>query len=193
MAKRWQTVASALALRMPARPEASYLLWVHGASVGESLSALPLVRALLASDPSSAVLMTASTATAIARLELEQLGPRVVLQPRPVESCLGLRRFLGHWRPHGLLLVESELWPAMLAEASRAGVPVALVNGRLSDRSVRRWSAAPWLRATLAWMLGRRSVARVRVRDRVRVRVRGRGRARARGRGRGWAWGWSWG
>ena len=87
---------------MPARPEASYLLWVHGASVGESLSALPLVRALLASDPSSAVLMTASTATAIARLELEQLGPRVVLQPRPVESCLGLRRFLGHWRPHAL-------------------------------------------------------------------------------------------
>lgn len=130
-----------LALGAAARPECSYLLWVHGASVGETVSALPLVRMLLARDAKSAVLMTASTATALTRLSMEHLGPRVLLQHRPADGSVTMRRFLRRWRPDGLLVVESELWPSLLLQTHACGVPIALVNGRLSERSLDRWHA----------------------------------------------------
>lgn len=101
------------------RPRCEYLLWVHGASVGETLSSLPIVRALLERDAHAAALITSSTETALARLALERLGPRVVLQRRPVDCSSTLIRFLQHWRPSGLLLIESELWPCLLLQVCR--------------------------------------------------------------------------
>lgn len=129
-----------LALAEPPRLPASYLLWVHGASIGETCSLLPLVRALLASDRGAAVLMTASTPGALARLAMEDLGPRVALRHRPHDCSSSIKPFLRHWRPHGLILAESELWPSLLTETRRAGVPVALANARLSARSLARWT-----------------------------------------------------
>lgn len=125
--------------RRPPRP--GYLLWVHGASVGETMSALPIVRHLLASDKHASVLMTATTPTAIQRLAMEDLGPRVVLQQRPADAVSTVRRFLNQWQPSALLLIESELWPSLLHETHGAGVPIALVNARLSARSLARWRA----------------------------------------------------
>ena len=130
-----------------------YVLWVHGASVGESLSVLPLVRALLQSSPSAHVLFTASTETALRRLSLERLGPRVKLLTRAVDAPSVQRRVISKWKPSALILVESELWPAMLLEAQRAQVPTALVNGRLSPTSLRRWTSMPALRKTLTELL----------------------------------------
>lgn len=141
-----------LALDATPRPSGGYLLWVHGASVGESVSALPLVRALLARDTRSSVLMTVGTATALARLSMERLGPRVLLQHRPADGVFTVNRFLRWWRPDGLLLLESELWPNLLLQTRASGVPIALVNARLSERSLARWQAvAP---ATLHELLG---------------------------------------
>lgn len=137
----------------PPRPRCDYLLWVHGASVGETMSALPIVRAVLERDHLSAVLITASTETALSRLALERLGPRVVLQLRPVDCTSTMRRFLSHWQPSGLLLIESELWPNLLLQSQRAGVPISLVNARLSERSAKRWSAAEPLRESLGFLL----------------------------------------
>ena len=134
--------------------DARYTLWVHGASVGETLSSLPLVRALLLADSSAHVLITASTEAALRRLALERLGPRVVLRPRPVDAPSVLRRFLAHWRPSALVLLESELWPALLTEAQAASLPVALLNGRLSPSTARRWLSSASLHATLAALLG---------------------------------------
>ena len=99
------------------------------------------------------MLITASTETAISRLGLEKLGPRVVLQRRPVDCSSTLQRFLHHWRPSALLLIESELWPCLLMQSHTAGVPIALANGRLSDRSAARWGAAEPLRSSLGFLL----------------------------------------
>ena len=154
-----QAAKHALALeREPPRTrDDGYLLWVHGASIGETTSALPLVRALLAADSDAAVVMTASTPNAIARLAMEQLGPRVHLRHRPHDGALTMRRFLDHWRPDGLVIVESELWPNLLLQTQREGVPIALVNARLSAQSLERWAAyAP---ATLRLLLCCCSVA----------------------------------
>ena len=151
---RGGSARAALALGLPPGGAASYLLWVHGASVGETLSALPLVRALLARDAGAAALVTAGTPAALERLRLEGLDPaRVVVQPRPVDSASAVRRFVRHWRPDALVLVEQELWPGMLLEARAARVPVALVNGRVSERSARRWLSLPPLRAALRELL----------------------------------------
>jgi 3-deoxy-D-manno-octulosonic-acid transferase len=148
------------ALRPVAPPEASlcpgrdiFVLWVHAASVGESLSALPIVRALLRCDATARVLITTSTEAALRRLALEQLGPRVALRARPVDAPSVIRRLLRACRPAALVLVESELWPAMLREAADARIPTALINGRVSAASVRRWSQAPSLLATLQLLL----------------------------------------
>ncbi|KAL1527408.1 hypothetical protein AB1Y20_016076 [Prymnesium parvum] len=130
----------------PPRPSCSYLLWVHGASVGETMSSLPIVRAVLQRDVASAVLITTSTETAVQRLGLERLGPRVIVQRRPIDCPRVVGRFLAHWRPSALVLLESELWPCLLLHAKRRGVPqlacdtlvhvLALCTGEARDGAV---------------------------------------------------------
>ena len=125
----------------PARDGRQYVLWVHGASIGETLSALPLVRRLLKRSANAHVVMTASTPSALERLSMEGLGPRVHLQQRPADAGSAMRRFLRHWRPSSLVIVESELWPNLLLQTRAMGVPIGLVNGRMSARSLDRWQA----------------------------------------------------
>ncbi|HXJ02594.1 MAG TPA: 3-deoxy-D-manno-octulosonic acid transferase [Micropepsaceae bacterium] len=116
---------------------------MHGASVGESLAVVPLVTALL-EKPNRNVLVTTGTVTS-ARLMEERLPPRAFHQYVPIDSADCVRRFLHHWRPNLALFVESELWPNLILETHRSGVPMALVNARLSDRSFRGWRRAPRL------------------------------------------------
>lgn len=145
-----QTLAMCGAAR-PGRPAScSYMLWVHGASIGETITALPIVRKLLASDDRAMAVITSNTATALARLSLERLGPRVVLRHQPADARSVVRRFLRCWQPDGLLLVESELWPNLLLQASTSRLPVALVNAHISRSSFERWRAvAPLTLQTL--------------------------------------------
>lgn len=124
-----------------ARP-AGPLLWLHGASIGESMAALPLAEALLATRPTLQVLITTGTVTS-ARLLAERLPPRARHQFAPVDRPAAWRSFLDHWRPQLAVLVESELWPNLILETRRRGVPLALVNARMSARSHRRWSRVP--------------------------------------------------
>jgi len=132
------------ALARPAGP----LLWIHAASVGESLAVLPLLRALRRREPGLALLMTSGTVTS-ARLLAERLPPGAVHQFVPVDLPGAVTRFLDHWRPNLALFVESELWPTTLRQLRRRGVPVALVNGRMSARSFARWSRLPALSRAL--------------------------------------------
>ncbi|MBB4284645.1 3-deoxy-D-manno-octulosonic acid transferase [Roseospira goensis] len=121
------------------------LVWLHGASVGEALSLLPLIDRMTAERPGLSVLCTTGTVTSAA-LMAERLPPGAVHQFVPVDRVSGVRRFLDHWRPDLLLLAESEFWPNLLVETARRGVPMVLLNGRVSDGSFTAWrrhAAAP--------------------------------------------------
>ena len=131
------------------RPEGR-LVWMHGASVGESVSLLPLVARLRESLPDVQVLITSGTVTS-ARLLRERLPDGVQHQFVPADRPGAVRRFARHWRPDLAVWVESELWPNLVLETAARGTPMLLLNGRMSDRSNARWRRAPQLsRALLA-------------------------------------------
>lgn len=123
------------------RPEGP-LVWLHGASVGETVSLLPLVERM--TQTGLHALVTSGTVTS-ARLMAQRLPPRAQHQFAPLDAPVFCRRFFHHWRPDLGLIAESELWPNMIVEAARAGVPLAMVNARMSERSFRRWSRMPGL------------------------------------------------
>ena len=126
----------------PSAPRpAGPLVWLHAASVGEALAVLPLLEALLAARPALQALLTTGTVTS-ARLMAERLPPRARHQFVPLDRPAAWRAFLDHWRPQLALLVESELWPNLILESRRRGVPLALINARMSARSQRRWQRA---------------------------------------------------
>lgn len=123
------------------RPTGS-LAWLHGASVGEGLSLLPLAHALAARRPDLRLLVTTGTATS-ARLLGGRLPRGVVHQFLPVDAPAAAARFLAHWRPDVAVFAESEVWPNLLHTARRAGARTALVSARLSPASLRGWARAP--------------------------------------------------
>ena len=124
-----------------ARPDGR-LIWLHAASVGESLSILPLIEELAARDPALTLLVTTGTVTS-ARLLPERLPEalrgRVIHRYAPFDVPEWVARFLDGWRPDAAGFVESELWPNILAACAARGVPLALLNARISARSARRW------------------------------------------------------
>lgn len=117
------------------------LLWLHAASVGEAQSALILLEALLARDPALHVLVTTGTVTS-AQMMARRLPARALHQYVPLDQPDWVAAFLDHWRPDRILWMESELWPNMLAAVRARHIPAALVNARLSERSLRRWRLA---------------------------------------------------
>jgi 3-deoxy-D-manno-octulosonic-acid transferase len=116
------------------------LVWLHGASVGEMISILPLIERISARGIT--VLVTAGTVTAAALAE-GRLPPGVIHQFVPVDVPQFVSRFLDHWQPNLALFVESEIWPNMIMASAGRGVPLILINGRVSERSFRRWRFAP--------------------------------------------------
>ncbi len=123
------------------RPEGK-LLWIHAASVGESLSVLPLIEYVLDTDETLSVLITTGTVTSAELLD-ERLPPRSYHQYVPLDRVNSVRRFLDHWRPDAGVWVESELWPSLLLETHRCGIPLALINARMSKKSARGWQRVP--------------------------------------------------
>ena len=115
------------------------LIWLHAVSVGETRAAEPLVRALLDAYPAHDLLLTHMTATGRATgKSLFGNIPRLRQAYLPYDTLTMTRRFIRHFRPQLGILMETETWPALLAACDESGVPVALVNARLSERSLRR-------------------------------------------------------
>ncbi|WP_309646652.1 3-deoxy-D-manno-octulosonic acid transferase [Phenylobacterium sp.] len=118
------------------------LVWLHGVSVGESVSLLPLVVALRRRRTDLVLLVTCGTISA-ARLLAERLPPGVIHQFAPIDTPVAVRRFLRHWRPGLVVTVESELWPNLILMAKDAGAKVALVSARMTQVSAEGWGRLP--------------------------------------------------
>ncbi len=118
------------------------LVWLHGVSVGESLSLLPLVGALRAERPNLNLLVTSGTRTS-AELLAARLPDGVIHQYAPVDAPAAVARFLDHWRPDAGILVESELWPNLICMAHRRGVKLILASARMTQASAGGWARAP--------------------------------------------------
>ncbi len=117
------------------------LIWLHAVSVGETRAAQPLVRALLNRFPHHELLLTQMTPTGRATaLELygNEVRVRVAYLPYDTPGCVA--RFMQHFRPVLGILMETEVWPNLIAGAGNALIPIALVNARLSERSARGYT-----------------------------------------------------
>jgi 3-deoxy-D-manno-octulosonic-acid transferase len=115
-------------------------IWVHAVSVGETRAAEPLVDALLEQWPACRILLTHMTPTGRAAGEalFKRHGERLLQAYLPYDTATMVRRFLRHFAPRACILMETEVWPNLVAVCAQQSVPVALVNARLSERSLRR-------------------------------------------------------
>ena len=118
------------------------LIWLHAASVGESMSLLPLIGRLKADHPKTTLLLTTGTVTS-AVLMAERLPAAVIHQYVPVDRMVCVRRFLDHWKPNLVLWSESDFWPNFVTETARRNIPLILINGRISPKSFARWQHFP--------------------------------------------------
>ncbi|MBV2262759.1 MAG: lipid IV(A) 3-deoxy-D-manno-octulosonic acid transferase, partial [Thauera sp.] len=124
------------------------VIWVHAVSVGETRAAEPLVRALLAEWPEHSVLLTHMTPTGRdTSKNLFRDEPRVLRAYLPYDLGCFAHAFLRHFRPLFGVVMETELWPNLLAACRRRRIPVMLANARLSERSARRYARLPALTA----------------------------------------------
>lgn len=125
-------------------PTPEPVIWVHAVSVGETIAAAPLVKALLARRPDLPVLMTAMTATGSERARA-LFGERVHYAFSPYDTPGAVRRFLDRVRPRALVIMETELWPNMIRLCRQRHIPIFLINARLSERSAVGYERVPSL------------------------------------------------
>ncbi len=121
-------------------PEKRPTIMVHAVSVGETRAAEPLVEALLARWPDCRILLTHMTPTgrATGKALFARHGDRVIQSYLPYDTGFMVGRFLHHFAPRMVILMETEVWPNLISACDAYGIPVALVNARLSERSLRR-------------------------------------------------------
>lgn len=124
---------------LPGLPRpAGRLVWMHAASIGEAFSVLRLIERLRSEQPTLNVLVTTGTVTS-AVLMGQRLPAGAVHQFVPVDRLAWVRSFLDHWQPDLALWIESEFWPNLLTETAARGIPMMLVNARMSPKSFARW------------------------------------------------------
>jgi len=132
--------ATAGATHAAASASAPATIWVHAVSVGETRAAEPLVDALLAEYPASRIILTHMTPTgrATGMSLFAKHGERLTQSYLPYDTASMVRRFIRHFEPRICILMETEVWPNLIAVCNEQKVPVVLANARLSERSLRK-------------------------------------------------------
>ncbi len=131
------------------------VIWVHAVSVGEVIAATQLIRELKATLPGWVVAVSTTTESGQQLAKDRLVGSPVFYLP--LDFKFGVRRYLRVLRPKMLVLMESELWPRLIAECAKAGVPMVVANARISDRSFPRYMRLrrlwrPFLRMTTVFL-----------------------------------------
>jgi 3-deoxy-D-manno-octulosonic-acid transferase len=127
------------------REKGTRLVWIHGASIGESLAALTLSQLLARADPSLRFLITSGTVTGVSVLSTrvsarpEENQSVVATIQAPLDLLYSVRKFLWAWQPDAFIGIESEIWPNIIWECRTRGIKLLLVDARMSARSEQRW------------------------------------------------------
>lgn len=124
------------------------VLWVHAVSVGESLAAVPLIKLLLEKNPAVSIVVTCTTPTGSDRIRdafSSYSNDQIFHVYCPYDLPGSLRRFCKRIKPKALIIMETELWPNTVALCNQGNIPVILANGRLSQRSAKRYRLISWL------------------------------------------------
>lgn len=122
-----------------ARPSGT-LIWLHGVSVGESLSVLPVIERLKAERPDVRFLLTTATTTS-AEILAKRLGDigDVIHQYAPIDTPQAVAAFLDHWQPDLAIFIESDLWPNLIGALQKRGIKHALLSARITEKTYRGW------------------------------------------------------
>ncbi|EIU7747610.1 lipid IV(A) 3-deoxy-D-manno-octulosonic acid transferase [Vibrio vulnificus] len=113
-------------------------LWIHAVSVGESLAAIPLIKAIKEKTPDQVIVVTTTTSTGAE--QIAKLGNLVEHRYMPIDFAFAVRGFLKAINPAKMLIIETELWPNTLATVHKANIPVIVVNARLSEKSKQNYA-----------------------------------------------------
>ncbi len=139
------------------------VVWMHAVSVGEAITALTIIQAILKTSPDIHVLLTTTT-VASASIVQKRLPKHVTHQYCPVDTPQAVTRFLNHWQPDLAIWIESELWPNLMHLTQERGIPTILLNGRMSAKSFSHWKK---LRGVVSPLLSRLSLCAVQSEEQV--------------------------
>ncbi|XP_054800960.1 probable 3-deoxy-D-manno-octulosonic acid transferase, mitochondrial isoform X2 [Prosopis cineraria] len=132
------------------------LIWFHAVSLGEGMAAIPVVKQCIRTIPNLTILMTTTTMSAFQVLN-NWLPNDIIFQLAPVDAPASIHSFLHYWKPQAIVLMESELWPNLIMDASKNGIALVLLNARMSKKSFKVWSS-PLLLPLISLMLSKFSL-----------------------------------
>ena len=114
------------------------LIWIHAASVGECLSALPVINEIEKITSVKQILLTSGT-TSSALILKGKLSSKTIHQYLPLDVPLFNSRFLKYWKPKSAIFIESEIWPNLINQIKKMGIMLAVINGRMTLKSYNKW------------------------------------------------------
>ena len=115
------------------------VFWLHGASVGETVSSLVLAETILNQNPEAHVLVTSGTVTSAEMVAQRVTSDRIIHQYHPHDHPRWIERFLDHWSPDAVVMMEGEIWPNMVILSAKRCRPVAMASAQMSRQSYQKW------------------------------------------------------
>lgn len=142
--RKSERIAGRLALWLPAASLEGGNIWIHALSVGEVISAVPLVKALNLKYPDKDIVFSVTTSRGMGVAQKELKGNFNALLPMPIDFWWCIRRIVNHVRPSVFILIETDIWPGLIDHLRRRGIRSVLVNGRVSPRTSRSYLRFPF-------------------------------------------------